>query len=144
MGHSRSHDLRGIILSFPRLSPTIGHVVHVLLSSPPRLLSRLACLNRIPIAVAAGRINRSQILLTNVMMMNETETGSLPCFTLSRDGTLMCILQMSVSRDIRSIERQSVRVHGCYQPEISALHLSQTRFVWRCVLGTTPLFGGSI
>lgn len=40
----------------------LGHVLHVLLSSSPRPeASRLACLNRIPIAVAAGRINRSQI-----------------------------------------------------------------------------------
>ena len=62
MGHSRSHDLSPIIISFPIVLVALGHVLHVLLSSPPRPeASRLACLNRIPIAVAAGRINRSQI-----------------------------------------------------------------------------------
>lgn len=62
MGHSRSHDISPIIISFPIVLVALGHVLHVLLSSPPRPeASRLACLNRIPIAVAAGRINRSQI-----------------------------------------------------------------------------------
>ena len=62
MGHSRSHDLSPIIISFPIVLVALGHVLHVLLSSSPRPeASRLACLNRIPIAVAAGRINRSQI-----------------------------------------------------------------------------------
>ena len=60
MKHSSIHDLWGIMLSFPRLSPTLGQIVRVLLSSMPRAEpSRLACLKRIPIAVIAGRINRN-------------------------------------------------------------------------------------
>ena len=56
---SRRSGLWGIVLSFPRLSPSIGQVTHVLLSSMPSSeSSRLACLNRTPIAVASGRINR--------------------------------------------------------------------------------------
>ena len=57
---SSSLSLWGIILSFPRVSPSQGQVVRVLLSRAPRAEpSRLACLKRTPIAVAAGRINRS-------------------------------------------------------------------------------------
>ena len=58
--HSRAPELWGIILSFPRLSPTLGHVLHVLLSGLPRAEpSRLAWLRRIPIAVVSGRINQN-------------------------------------------------------------------------------------
>ena len=96
MGHSRSHDLWSIILNFPRLSPTSGYVIHVLLSSPPSPEdSRLACLNRIPIAVAAGRINRSQIFDFS-SLMDEIETGSLPCFTaVPLNGTLNRMIRLT-------------------------------------------------
>lgn len=48
------------MLSFPRLSPSQGQIIRVLLSRLPSPEdSRLTCLNRIPIAVASGRINRS-------------------------------------------------------------------------------------
>ena len=57
---SRRDGLWGIILSFPRLFPSVRYVVHVLLSSLPRAEpSRLAWLKRNPIAVAAGRINQN-------------------------------------------------------------------------------------
>ena len=57
---SRRDGLWGIILSFPRLFPSVRYVVHVLLSSLPRAEpSRLAWLKRTPIAVAAGRINQN-------------------------------------------------------------------------------------
>ena len=56
---SRRSDPWGIVLTFARLSPSTGQVIHVLLSGMPRILfSRLAWLNRTPTAVASGRINR--------------------------------------------------------------------------------------
>lgn len=58
--HSSLPGPWGISPSFPGLFPSRGQVVHVLLSSPPRAEpSRLTWLNRIPIAVASGRINRN-------------------------------------------------------------------------------------
>ncbi len=36
MKHSSIHDLWGIIFSFPKLSPSLGQIVHVLLSRMPR------------------------------------------------------------------------------------------------------------
>jgi hypothetical protein len=58
--HSSFPGLWGIILSFPRLSPTRGQVIRVLLSRQPRsCTSRLAWLKRIPIAVPSGRINQN-------------------------------------------------------------------------------------
>jgi hypothetical protein len=57
--HSSISDPSGIIPSFPGLSRTLGQVIHVLLSSLPRsYTSRLAWLNRTPIAVTSGRINQ--------------------------------------------------------------------------------------
>ena len=58
--HSSFPGLWGIILSFPRLSPARGQIIRVLLSRQPRsCTSRLAWLNRIPIAVPSGRINQN-------------------------------------------------------------------------------------
>ena len=49
----------GLSPSFPGVPRTLGQVIHVLLSRPPRpKISRLAWLNRTPIAVASGRINQ--------------------------------------------------------------------------------------
>jgi hypothetical protein len=66
--------LWGIVLSFPRLSPTQGQVVRVLLSSPPRAEpSRLAWIKRTPIAVASGRINQSH----SPLLISELVCGTL-------------------------------------------------------------------
>ncbi len=100
----------------------------MLLSSPPRLLSRLACLNRIPIAVAAGRINRSQILLTVNMSSRCNETLKLAVYhvsPMSRDGTLF--LQMSVFHETfvaSNVRTKSSRLSGWSPAGILALHIS--------------------
>ena len=59
--HSSLLCLWGISPTFAGLFPTRGQIVHVLLSIPPgvQVPLRLAWLNRTPIAVTFGRINRS-------------------------------------------------------------------------------------
>ena len=82
MRHSSAHGLWGLSLSFPRLSPTLGQVLHVLLSGLPRAEpSRLAWLKRIPIAVVSGRINQN--------WRSEASFTIHPCSVLEHRGELV-------------------------------------------------------